>query len=327
MPYTLRNVEPSERWECGTRQVHPFPTTMRRTRRSVFLLVLLAVLCVLLCPSHSSFAQHLDARATASSSALGNLVLSPLRALGMSGERQAYRNLVFLSVASSGRDSFLGVLGCWFPLGRWDPVASLADSVLSLSLLGDDEAFVDVWLSVATMVLFYALWQVSQTWTNTMNRHAVISAWNLRSGRIWCVIGAAFSHEELWHLLRNVIMLLSVAPDLHTELGRKRFLLLYALGAHGAAAATLLWNEKLRGVSISSLGASGAIYALLGFETMLHPQKQHLFAGFPLTAAQMLAVQLGLDLVLRASRGIDVAAHLGGALTGALYLNYLLQSS
>ena len=88
---------------------------MRRTRRSVFLLVLLAVLCVLLCPSRPSFAQHLDARAKASSSSLGNLVLSPLRALGLSGERQAYRNLVFLSVASSGRDSFLGVLGCQTP--------------------------------------------------------------------------------------------------------------------------------------------------------------------------------------------------------------------
>eukprot|EP00947_MAST-08B_sp_MAST-8B-sp1_P001794 g1794.t1 len=288
-------------------------------------LAALVVLAAVLCPSEQSFVAYLDARRSVSlSGQLGNLVLQPLRALGLSGENHQYWTGGVASLAkTAGGTWFVGLLGIWFPV----LLPSLPASPLGSGSLRGMFSFPpenDVWVMVAVMVVLIVSWQQASL-RSALSRHAVVSMRNFRAGRIWSVAVASLSHGELGHLVYNLLAFLSVAPDLHEELGRARFLWLWLAGAVGAAVGTVLWQRVVRGLyEFESLGASGAIYGLLAFTARLAPSRRFLLAGASLTSAQFLVAHVLLDLVMRRQHAaIDVAAHVGGAMAGLYYFEWL----
>jgi len=126
----------------------------------------------------------------------------------------------------------------------------------------------------------------------------------------WRCITYAFTHGGLIHLAFNMIVLMQVGPLLEVTLGKARFWVLYLLTALTATFAGYLWHPM-----VPVVGASGSLFGLIGFSiTYFHR------IGGPTALNQrdfMLKWAL-FAFVFGLLVGADNAAHLGGALGGAL---------
>ena len=136
----------------------------------------------------------------------------------------------------------------------------------------------------------------------------------------WTLIGSMFLHGGIVHLFFNGFALFTFGPYLEQMIGSKRFLAVYALSglAGGLAYAATYWLQLVP-VSIPALGASGAIFGLLGAVAILRPNLPILmmFIPMPMKYAALVWVALSLIQTVDFSSGIAGAAHLGGLFVGA----------
>jgi len=162
----------------------------------------------------------------------------------------------------------------------------------------------------------------------------VVSTSHLVSGRPWTLLTAAFSHQELWHLAVNMLVLYSFGGVLERLLGRRVFTTFYLVTAIVSSASHCAVSTLLLGRSdLGALGASGAVSGLLLAYSLLFPKHRILlFWVIPVPALVGALLFVGLDiwgLVAQSAGGglpIGHGAHLGGAACGGLfYLTYLRQ--
>lgn len=136
-------------------------------------------------------------------------------------------------------------------------------------------------------------------------------------GEWWRMLTCAFLHGGLWHLLSNGIAMFMVGGLLEKLVGRRWLLGLFVIGALGGSLASLTVNAD----HIASVGASGAIMALFAaaMVTCLRlpkgPTRTHLLIslGWVLVPSLLPLANAGKDI-----GQVDFAAHLGGAIAGAL---------
>lgn len=127
-------------------------------------------------------------------------------------------------------------------------------------------------------------------------------------------ITSMFMHANIPHLLFNMLALLSFGPDVENQLGNRKFILFYLLMGLSASILQLVMTSG------AMIGASGAIFGLLVYFTMLNPDvKLSLFLlpiGFK--AKYFTIVMVIMELVLGIIGGGNIGhwAHLGGALGG-----------
>ena len=132
-----------------------------------------------------------------------------------------------------------------------------------------------------------------------------------------------FSHASGSHLLFNSFALWTFgAPIIDRYLGPEQFLALYLTGGVVASLASVL-VQTARGRFHPSLGASGAIFSIVGLLAAVNPTAQvSLFFVFPMELQHGVAAAAAFDvfglLFWRASR-LDHAAHLGGLCVGLVY--------
>ena len=127
-------------------------------------------------------------------------------------------------------------------------------------------------------------------------------------GAYWQLVTNAFTHVEIWHVAMNLLALAVLGPATEQILGRARFLAVYLAGALGGSAA-VMW---LSGPTVLTLGASGAIFGLLG-ALLVTFTKARMNTQW---ITQNLA--LGLLITVVGWRFISWQGHLGGLLGGAL---------
>ncbi|RKE20319.1 rhomboid family intramembrane serine protease [Streptomyces sp. TLI_171] len=120
------------------------------------------------------------------------------------------------------------------------------------------------------------------------------------------LVSAMFVHGGLLHVAMNMFSLWVLGPQLERVLGRLRFLGLYLVsGLAGNALAYLV-----AGANLNSVGASGAIYGLLGATAVLFRVTR--------TPMQPVIALLVANLVITFSLHdiIDWRAHVGGLVAG-----------
>jgi membrane associated rhomboid family serine protease len=128
-------------------------------------------------------------------------------------------------------------------------------------------------------------------------------------GEWWRLITAAFLHLGVLHLGFNMLALWWFGPPLEYVLGRGRFLLLYLVsGLAGSAGALIATPNSV------TVGASGAIFGILGAALVLERQRTYVFGGAALT---IIVLNIVFSLALAGS-GISLGGHLGGLAGGAL---------
>jgi len=156
---------------------------------------------------------------------------------------------------------------------------------------------------------------------------AAYRAWgsNLSSARgwseAWRLLAYTFLHGGTAHLFFNGLAMVVLGPAVERVFTRAQFWLIFAAGGAASALASQAWHRAtLPGVTASSIGASGAIFALGG--AML-AAAWRLRRRLPPSRARALAGGL-LPMLLQGlvagfqKTGTDNPAHLGGLLAGLL---------
>ncbi len=147
---------------------------------------------------------------------------------------------------------------------------------------------------------------VLQTVFDDVYRELVMWAPGVATGEEYRLLTSAFLHSGPAHLLLNMLALYFVGPSLERWLGWLRFIALYLVSALGGSVLVYL----LTPIDVPTLGASGAIFGLLG-------------ATFVLSRRLNLDVRwvigyLVVNLVFTFSAPqISWQGHIGGLLTGA----------
>ncbi len=146
------------------------------------------------------------------------------------------------------------------------------------------------------------------------------------------IFTSMFMHGGLLHLLGNMLFLWIFGNNIEDSMGRARFVAFYLLGGVVALAAQTLIEPNS---AIPTIGASGAVAAVLGGYALLYPRARVttlLIIVFFITFVQLPAlVVLGLwflmQLVLGAfdpgqfeGGGVAYFAHIGGFLFGMLVI-------
>lgn len=125
-------------------------------------------------------------------------------------------------------------------------------------------------------------------------------------GAWWQLVTNMFTHVDVWHIALNMMALYILGPALERIMGRVRFLLVYVVGGL-AASAMVMWLSDPSG---STLGASGALYAVLG-GLLVTFRKARLDTQWLLQN-----VMLGVVITIVGWRYISWQGHLGGFLGG-----------
>ncbi|MEV7356011.1 rhomboid family intramembrane serine protease [Kitasatospora sp. NPDC091276] len=121
------------------------------------------------------------------------------------------------------------------------------------------------------------------------------------------LLTSVFLHLQWWHIGMNMLVLYWLGPTLEEALGRLRFLALYLLSGLGGSTLAFL----IDGNSLRSVGASGAIFGLIGATVVMQLRNRG-----PLAPVMAFLV---FNLVVTFSRtDIDWRAHIGGLVVGAL---------
>jgi membrane associated rhomboid family serine protease len=130
--------------------------------------------------------------------------------------------------------------------------------------------------------------------------------------RPWILLTAIFAHGSVMHLIYNMFALLLFGSILENVIGGRRWLMLFfASGILANIAAAFFYP--------SSLGASGAIFGLLGALAVLRPRMVVWVTYVPLPMFIAVAVWAAGDLFgLFFPSDVANAAHLAGLAIGVL---------
>ncbi|WP_167957653.1 rhomboid family intramembrane serine protease [Anaerosporobacter faecicola] len=179
------------------------------------------------------------------------------------------------------------------------------------------------WSLVIVNVLLFLImdWSPDRSIYNAMINQGGISYQTFIQGhQYYRGISHMFLHGDLDHLLGNMIVLSFVGMEVEKRLGHKRYLVLYFLGGMVAALTSLGYN-RLREPAILSIGASGAIFAVVGALVAIIVMDHNEYKEIGIKRLLFfIVISIGNGLQ---SQGIDNAAHIGGVIAGAL-LGYLL---
>jgi membrane associated rhomboid family serine protease len=141
---------------------------------------------------------------------------------------------------------------------------------------------------------------------STIYEKGVLWAPFVANGDYWRLLTAAFLHYGPFHLLLNMLGLYWFGSLLEQRLGSGRFLLIYVVsGLAGSAGALVLDPLK------PTVGASGAIFGILGAGLVLERQRDYVFGG---SALGIIVANLVLTF---AWPNISIGGHIGGLIGGA----------
>jgi len=126
-------------------------------------------------------------------------------------------------------------------------------------------------------------------------------------GDWWRLITSAFLHASIIHIMFNMLALWWLGAPVEMALGRLRFILLYLVSGLAGSAGALLLDP-----TAFTVGASGAIFGMLGAGLILEYQATGVLAGNYLT---LIVINLVLTFAVP---GISIGGHLGGLVGGAL---------
>jgi membrane associated rhomboid family serine protease len=153
----------------------------------------------------------------------------------------------------------------------------------------------------------------------------------LERGRLWQFATYMFVHSRLsfTHILFNMLTVWMMGVDLERRWGTQAFTRYYFVCGVGAAICVLLacwlpFQSARASYSLTTIGASGAVYGVLLAWAMLFPERRVLLMFlFPVPARTLVLILGGiafLSALSASGSGVSNVAHLGGLLAGWIYL-------
>ena len=192
------------------------------------------------------------------------------------------------------------------------------------------------WLNVAIFLLLTTLDLVDTLTGNvvgevlpSLGARTLATSWRLEvlATRPWSVVTHMFAHQDLWHLVMNVLLLFWMGRVYLSEVGSRRLLSTYLVGGLAGFLAYFLVTNGFKPLQEGTfaLGASASIMAIFGALATLRPDmKFNLILFGPVALKHLFWVYVVLDY-FGLSQGVNAGgnvAHLGGAFFGVLLVNF-----
>lgn len=181
---------------------------------------------------------------------------------------------------------------------------------------------------IAVNVLIYFL-----TWiygpTDFTYKYAMTPALVLQGKQLYTLFTSMFIHGGIVHLVGNMLYLFIFGDNVEDNFGHMHFLFFYILCGLVADATHIFTTTDL---TVSTIGASGAISGILGAYLALYPRARVLtlvFAGWIFVTKIPAILLLGfwfilqlfsgtLTLASEVSSGVAYWAHIGGFVVGLI---------
>jgi rhomboid protease GluP len=138
-------------------------------------------------------------------------------------------------------------------------------------------------------------------------------------GQWWRPLTSMFLHAGWLHLLLNGWALYQLGSLFEILIGSGTMLTVYLVSGLSGSLASLLWTHG------ASVGASGAIFGLMGALIAFLLRRREMLTPFAKSLLGQLVLWAGINVYIGfTTPGIDNAAHLGGCAMG-LVLGFLLK--
>ncbi len=163
--------------------------------------------------------------------------------------------------------------------------------------------------SVRLVLIISAVFALQNIFPAITENFSLVSAKAL--AQPWIFLTSIFLHADLMHLLYNMFALALFGAILEKIVGNKRFLAIFFVAGVFASAAAFFFYP-------ASLGASGAIFGILGTLAILRP-KMTVWLYVPMPMIIAIFVWAAIDLLgFFYPSGIANAAHLTGLAIGLI---------
>lgn len=171
---------------------------------------------------------------------------------------------------------------------------------------------------ILTINIFMYLWSAAST--EILNWGALTWMHAFKQGELYRLVTSNFLHNGFDHLFNNMIVFVLIGSRLEPIFGRARYVALYmGAGLCGSIVSAVYYMNM--GEMVASVGASGAIFGLIGAMLWIliknrGYQKEFYGGGVALMIAGSLYHGFS-------TMGVDNAAHIGGCI-GGFFLAILL---
>jgi rhomboid protease GluP len=141
----------------------------------------------------------------------------------------------------------------------------------------------------------------------------------IAQGQLWRLVTPIFVHGSLLHFFFNAYALYVLGREMEAAYGAARFLLLFFFAGVSGVVASLIFSP------FPSVGASGAIFGLIGAEAVLLYRNRRLLGERARAGLMNIVIIAALNLFIGLSPGsrIDNWGHFGG-LGGGLAMAWLI---
>lgn len=196
---------------------------------------------------------------------------------------------------------------------------------------GARPVFSYLFLFLNVVIFLYELTLSNPEMEIFLDRYATIPVYTMSGQSLYTLLSSMFLHGGIGHLIGNMLFLWIFADNVEAVMGNFRFLLFYLAGGIIASLAHVWMNS---GSSIPSLGASGAISAVLGAYIIMFPRSKIkmvfllFFITFYISAfffigfwflEQFLSVYAESGQTGASSQGVAWWAHIGGFVFGVIF--------
>lgn len=142
---------------------------------------------------------------------------------------------------------------------------------------------------------------------------------------LYTVLTSMYTHGSVPHLLINILVIAFIGVAFEQRIGTRPYMLLFLIsGLCGTLAfAGFHWGDPF----VSVVGASGAIFGVLGAFVRTFPHERMVIMFFPMTPLPLWVVVIGFLLLqivfLTGTRNVAVESHLAGLAAGYILAPYI----
>jgi membrane associated rhomboid family serine protease len=162
------------------------------------------------------------------------------------------------------------------------------------------------------------------------DNYFALSVEGLKHGYVWQLLTYQFMHAGLWHIFFNGWAIYVFGRAIEEALGPKNFLILFlsggVVGGIFQALAGWAWSDYFGGAVV---GASAGAFGLVAAFAVLYPERELTLLFLPVIfrAKTLLLFSAALALIGLVFHGDNIAnaAHLGGMLTGIVFVRQFIQ--
>ncbi len=206
-------------------------------------------------------------------------------------------------------------------MGRYRDVLQFREALFRAT----PRVFITRLLLAANLLVFLAMALSGVSITSPTGEQLIAwganAGWLTLDGHSWRLFTCMFLHIGLMHIAFNMYLLWQAGNLLERLTGNAGFLLLYLGSGLIASLASLYWNQ-----TVLSAGASGAVFGicggLLAFIWRSPDCDMDIFGSLLSGITKLVLINLALGFgvnLLSNGLQIDMAAHVGGLLSGGLF--------